>query len=358
MTLRLRPGLSPAAVSAESERLSRLAWFFASGPRRAEDYLDFCLHQPGFGYYARRPRLGARGDFATAATLGDGLGQALVRWIERHAPARGPVAMIEIGAGDGSLAHQIRQRLPRSLKRRLSLHLVDSSPVLRELQRQRLGRAVEQHEHPRAALARCGGAALIYSNELVDAFPPAVLQWNGRGWDEVGLAGRIDAGLLQLSEVPLACPVERLEQLDSVALIPAAWPGGRPPEHQRIEIAARYRDWLLDWLPAWRRGRMLTIDYGDVFTRLYPRRPRGTLRGYFHHQRIEGPQVWSRPGQQDLTFDVNFTDLHLWQRHAGLAESAPQPLAAWASRLGLALDPADPVALAGEAFQVSDCRRG
>jgi len=44
----------------------------------------------------------------------------------------------------------------------------------------------------------------------------------------------------------------------------------------------------------------------------------GTLRGYFKHLRIDGLEVYQRFGRQDLTADVNFTDLQRWGERLGL----------------------------------------
>jgi SAM-dependent MidA family methyltransferase len=73
-----------------------------------------------------------------------------------------------------------------------------------------------------------------------------------------------------------------------------------------------YQKWLSDTLRHWQRGRMLTIDYGSRDSEIYHRQPQGSLRAYFHHQRLSGPEAWSRPGHQDLTADVNFSDLIKW----------------------------------------------
>ena len=54
---------------------------------------------------------------------------------------------------------------------------------------------------------------------------------------------------------------------------------------------------------------MLTIDYGDTEERLYTRRPEGSLRAYWKHQRYTGRDLYTRFGKQDLTADVNFSDL-------------------------------------------------
>src|SRR5690606_20096595 len=69
-----------------------------------------------------------------------------------------------------------------------------------------------------------------------------------------------------------------------------------------------------EWLPSWKSGRMLTIDYGATAETLYHRRPRGTVRAYLLQQRLEGPAIYENVGRQDLTADVNFTDLQNWAR--------------------------------------------
>ena len=62
---------------------------------------------------------------------------------------------------------------------------------------------------------------------------------------------------------------------------------------------------------------MLTVDYGDLFPQLYHRRPRGTLRAYLRHQRLTGTEVYANMGRQDITADVNFTDLMNWGESLG-----------------------------------------
>ncbi|HXL26641.1 MAG TPA: SAM-dependent methyltransferase, partial [Chthoniobacterales bacterium] len=44
------------------------------------------------------------------------------------------------------------------------------------------------------------------------------------------------------------------------------------------------------------------------------------LRAFFRHQRLEGMEIYRRPGQQDLTADVNFEDLRGWGRALGFSE--------------------------------------
>ena len=86
---------------------------------------------------------------------------------------------------------------------------------------------------------------------------------------------------------------------------------------QRVEIHESYQHWLRGWAGHWTSGAMLTIDYGDPMPALYHRRTCGTLRGYAHHQRLTGHEIYQAPGRLDLTADVNFSDLEKWGEELG-----------------------------------------
>jgi SAM-dependent MidA family methyltransferase len=155
-----------------------------------------------------------------------------------------------------------------------------------------------------AALEACGGSALIFHNELVDAFPAARWQRCGDAWRELGV------GVLpnnQLGPVQLHVGVP--------PTVAAAWP---LPDGQVIESHASYRAWLASWRAAWRSGAMLTIDYGAQTPALYARRPHGTVRGFLLHQLMDGDGIYQNVGRQDLTADVNFADLVRWGEELGL----------------------------------------
>jgi SAM-dependent MidA family methyltransferase len=89
-------------------------------------------------------------------------------------------------------------------------------------------------------------------------------------------------------------------------------------EGQQVEVSLAYRDWLRAWAPLWKSGAMLTIDYGDVSPDLFRGRWGGTLRAYLRQERLYGNALWSNFGRQDLTADVNFTDLIRWGDELGL----------------------------------------
>ena len=290
----------------------------AGGSVPFEEFMRRALYDPAHGYYTRTVRtVGREGDFSTAATLGTVLADAVAVWAARHRQqgADGRWNLIELGGGSGAMGARVLRSLGWWARRRVRYHLVEVSAGLRARQRQILapwGAAVSWHDTLGAALAASGGGGLIFSNEFVDAFPCA--RWVYRdGWRELRVAWPEGAGApVEVVGGPVAA--------EELAMATAAEPkGGRTlPLGQVVEVFTSYRAWLREQLAGWRRGRMLTIDYGDVAARLYERRPGGTLRAYCRQMRFTGAEVYARVGQQDLTADVNFTDLRRWGEELGL----------------------------------------
>ena len=321
-----------------------------------ETFMSAALYDPEFGYYTRGIAEvgGARGDFATAATLSDGLGRAVASWIREEAAHhrwRGRIPVIEVGGGNGALAAAVRKALGWAARCRCRYHLVEVSPTLRRLQQRRLGRSATWHGTLAEALAATEGRALILSNELIDAFPVVWLRRDAAAgaWREICLARDETGGLREVFR-------EIRAGLDSADFSALSLPD--PPEGQRIEVSPLCRDWFAEWAPRWESGSILTIDYGARDADgLYRRRPGGTLRAYHRHERLEGGAVYARFGRQDLTCDVNFADLAAWGEALGFETAGLETQAEFLARHGA---PADPMAGAGpgDAFLVLGQRRG
>lgn len=275
-------------------------------------FMAHALYDPQRGYYARHiPTVGARGDFSTTATLSPLLGQAIATWLGQESAMQPEIRhIIEIGAGSGVLMAAVKKNLGWWRRRRFQWHLVETSPVLQQQQRQLLGSSCLWHTDLREALESCGGKAFLYHNELLDAFPATLLQWHEETWHEVHVTP-------QGREVwvPLAWEEPRRALFSALQ----SWPGRQA--RQRVELHASVHDWLQHWAPAWHAGAMLMVDYGDVFPALYHRRPAGTLRAYFRQHRLEGSDIYLNPGKQDLTADVNFTDWRAWAQKLGWQET-------------------------------------
>jgi SAM-dependent MidA family methyltransferase len=268
------------------------------------------LYHPHFGYYSRHIRgVGRRGDFATSATLGRALGHSIARWVVSVRP-RFPSSchVIEAGAGSGELAAVVLDRLGVFQRIRLFYHIVETSPVLRSEQQQRLaGRRVSWHPDMPSALAAAAADAVVFSNELVDAFPCRLFEKRDGRWLEVAI--QIEES--QICELLIEPPGLRLPATSSFGL-PFA-------DGQRVEVHESFHQWLQTWVPLWNSGHFLTIDYGNKAGDLYHRRTRGSMRAYFHHQRFEGMEVYHRFGRQDITADVNFSDVIAWGESLGVS---------------------------------------
>lgn len=291
------------------------------------DFMQRALHDPQRGYYAARiPTVGARGDFSTSATLGNDLAKGIARWLKQEAKVTGVRNVIEVGGGNGTLMEAVIRELGWWNRRQFRFFMVDASAPLRDQQRQRLaGMVTEWFETLPEALGASGGCALLFHNELMDAFPVRLLEWQD-GWREVCLEWRDGAPHESLSTPDL---------LSAAHFSSLSTPGH--PKHRR-EVAADLRNWFLSWLPGWKSGSMLAIDYGDEFPALYHRRPRGTVRGYLMQQRVEGHELYLNVGRQDLTADVNFTDVRRWLTDAGLEELHYETQAGLLDRFGISPD--------------------
>jgi SAM-dependent MidA family methyltransferase len=271
-----------------------------------ERFMELALYHPAHGYYREHiSEIGRSGDFSTAMTIGGSLVRSVASWLKAEAKRLSmPVTqVIELGGGTGRLASGIlRSFMPWQ---RIRYQIVEVSKGLRQVQQRELrGRQVQWKDCVEAALQTAKGEAILISNEFVDAFPCQRFERVAKGWKEISLTLEGDLWREESSE-SLALPASSVFAMDH-------------PAGQRVETLQSYRNWLTNLDRYLHRGSILTIDYGGSPDQTYHRRPGGTMRAYFRHQRIDGMGIYLRPGRQDLTSDVNFIDLKEWGEQLGL----------------------------------------
>jgi SAM-dependent MidA family methyltransferase len=298
-------------ISTQSECGGVLPW---------REFMRLALFDPDFGYYSKSiSQIGPRGDFTTAPALASILARMVYFWQKAKRQMNSTLRrspFIEIGAGNGEFARQFLRS--RSLwSRRTPYWIVETSPPLQKLQQNLLHRlGVRWFPSVAAALKEANGCAILFSNELVDAFPCSRWVYKGSQWLECGL--QIQDGIVHDITFPSPLP-------DSTIF-------GQPHlnrESQFVETHESYRDWLLEWSPLTRNAAMLTIDYGAKASDLYHKQPSGSLRAFWQQQRLTGPSIYSRIGRQDLTADVNFSDLEKWSILSGFSFSPSMTLGEW-----------------------------
>ena len=243
-------------------------------------------------YYATRDPLGAGGDFTTAPEMsqmfGELVGAALADcWRRAGGPA--DAIYVELGPGRGTLAADAL-RVLRAAGFAGEVHLVETSPMLRERQGERVPEA-HWHDSVEELPAR---PLLLVANEFLDALP--VRQHVGAAERRVtvaagGLAFDRDGDIVETSPA-------RDEVVHAVATCLAAM-----------------------------GGVALFIDYG------HDRSAAGdTLQAVRAHR---SAPVFASPGEQDLTAHVDFEAVANAAHGAGADATSVVTQRDWLNRLGI-----------------------
>ncbi|MGJ3264271.1 MAG: class I SAM-dependent methyltransferase [Salinarimonas sp.] len=293
----------------------------AEGPISVSRYMALCLGHPTLGYYMTRDPIGMAGDFVTAPEISQMFGElvglwAAQTWIDLGRPA--PFALVELGPGRGTLmADALRAaKVAPGFLEAAAVHLVETSPVLRERQRTALAT-------PPPALA--GGVQwhtgleavpdlplIALANEFFDALPVRQLVRDRGAWHE-RLVGLDATGALAFGLAPDADPAI----------------GYAAPEGAVLEIAAAQTAVmraLAERLVAM-GGAALAIDYGHAQTGFAD-----TLQAIRRHA-FADPLV--DPGEADVTAHVDFAQLAHTAQDAGARVFGPVTQGAFLRALGI-----------------------
>ena len=288
-----------------------------SGPITFARYMALCLYHPEHGYYMQaRERTGLRGDYFTSSDLHPVFArlnarQAAEMWETMGRPGR--FTWVEAGAGRGLFAQEFLDGAERAWPEffaALEYVVVERGAARgsRLLERLANGRSSPSPKVRVAAdleeIEPVTGC--FFSNELMDAFPVAVVTRSGGRLKEIYVTAEGDT----LREKP--GPIS-----DSRVAAAVARYANQLEEGCRMEVCVAAADWLSAVAAKLERGFVITIDYGDLAERLYTSyRPRGTLLAYRGHATSE--DFFAAPGEQDLTAHVNFSALIDAGREAGL----------------------------------------
>ncbi len=284
------------------------------GPIGVDRYMAICLGDPQHGYYTTRDPFGAAGDFVTAPEISQMFGEliglwAAEVWLQMGSPA--PVVMVELGPGRGTLmadALRAARALP-AFRQALSVHLVETSPVLRQAQGRALADADPTWHDATGTLP--DGPIIVIANEFLDALPIRQFVRKDGAWRE-RLVGLDPDGRLAFGLAPDPEPLAGAAPEGTVREVPvAALPIVR-------DIARRI---------AATGGAALFIDYGHDGAGYGD-----TLQALRAHGFAD---PLARPGSQDLTVHVDFAILREAARAEACAYQGTVSQGEWLLRLGL-----------------------
>jgi SAM-dependent MidA family methyltransferase len=295
------------------------------GPISVTDYFALCLADPEYGYYKTRDPFGRGGDFVTAPEIsqlfGEMVGVFLVHAWEKHLRPRRNVRIAEIGPGRGTMMADILRvvrRLSSELYEAATVHLVETSPTLHDIQRKTLEAHADKVAWHDGFDEIPSGFLLLAANEFFDAVPIRQFVKTQHGFRErlVGVDGNGELTFF----------------VGAGGLDPALLPPGHQaaPQGTIVEIAparAAIMQMLSDRLFS-SGGTALIIDYGHLRAGFGD-----TLQAVFKHA-FDPPLA--HPGEADLTSHVDFETLAEVARARSITVNGMMTQGQFLLKLGLA----------------------
>jgi NADH dehydrogenase [ubiquinone] 1 alpha subcomplex assembly factor 7 len=315
--------------------------------------MDACLSDARAGVYASRQPIGAAGDFITAPEISQIFGELLGLWAVAVWQSMGEpraVTIAELGPGRGTLMKDALRAwgaVPKFLDR-VSVVLIEASPVMAETQR----KALKEAPVPLRWLAELDtlpdGLLIVLANEFVDALPIRQFVCRSGAWRE-RLVTSDERGSFSFTEGEAIVSGDQERQLPNEAPDGAIFEM-RPAMQMLLRELAR------------RAGRSplaaLFVDYGHEQTGFGD-----TLQAVRGH-RFADPLA--DPGSADLSAHVDFADLKRRAGMLGLKTYGPFPQGEFLLKLGLGerrerlierATPAQAASIASAASRLADPRQ-
>ena len=279
------------------------------------DWMEAALYDGDDGYYCRADRVpqGRAGDYRTAPETSPLFAAAFAGYFSKlFTDLKWPpsLTIFEPGAGSGEFAHGVLNSLQTNHPEVFSAtsYVIDEvSPASRHRAAERLAefadRVVFRHLIDIDTPATAG---IVFSNELIDAFPVhRVIRRDGR-LRELFVA-LSDGDFVWVEGDPEKSVAEYCGR-DGIKL----------SEGQIAEINLDAEGFVARSAGLLERGYVVTVDYGAERPDLLgdPNHHQGTLRAFRRHQLVD--DLLARPGEQDLTTTIDWTQVIEAGNRAGL----------------------------------------
>ena len=279
----------------------------SEGPITFAEFMRSALYDSAGGYYCRNDieRWGREGDYRTSPERSELFSATFARYFARLYEELGSPAqwtILEAGAGSGHFAHGVLQTLASQFPNVFAStrYVIDDV----SLSAQSLCRERVRAFADRVELQSVGNVklepGLIFSNELLDAFPVHRVTRQGSELKEFFVDVDVKGNFTWVIQSPSTTHLQGHLDLCEIDLL----------ERQIVEISLELENWIGTIAASLKEGFVVSVDYGATAADLYassPGDPRhaGTLRGFRRHSFVDALLV--NPGGQDLTATVNWT---------------------------------------------------
>jgi SAM-dependent MidA family methyltransferase len=279
--------------------------------------MEAALYDPAGGYYFRRDlkRWGRTGDYRTAPERSPLFAATFASCFARlyeELGSPGVWTIFEAGAGAGDFAHGVLRTLQLDYPYIFSAtrYVIDeASEDARERAGLKLGVFAERVEFRRLIeTSEAVEKGIVFSNELLDAFPVHRVTMRGGQLFELFVDLDETGGFIWAEREPSTPRLAEYLARSNVEL----------SDGQTAEINLGVEDWLRRAASVFKHGYIISVDYGAEARDLYcaPHRYHGTLRAFHQHGFAE--DVLSRPGEQDLTTTIDWTNVQRIGAEMGL----------------------------------------
>lgn len=274
------------------------------GPMDIGTYMSMALGHPEFGYYMTRDPFGKDGDFTTAPEVSQMFGELIGAWVAdcwMQAEMPKSFALCEFGGGRGTLmadALRVCSKVSGFIDA-LSLHLVETSPVLKKIQEQNL-QTYNPVFHDSVDSLPDDVPLFCIGNEFLDALPVRQYEKRDGGWYERVVGTKQGGDELSFglgSQIPDEVMPQSLRDAVNGSVYEVS-----PVREQFMQVLfARIKV---------QGGLVLLIDYG------YSKDECGdSLQALKRHKRCD---VLYEPGEADITAHVDFSSVERVAEEQGL----------------------------------------
>ncbi len=295
----------------------------AEGPITVARYMEEALGHPRLGYYMRGDPFGARGDFVTAPEISQIFGELVGLWcavVWRAMGRPAPVLLVELGPGRGTLMADALRAVAGAapdFRAALAVHLVETSPALKDRQRAALAEAAPRWHRSLESVPE--GPMLAVANEFFDALPVRQFERTSGGWRERLVGVDSATGVFRFQSAPRQTPEAELILPPLAAAAAGSIVESRPAADELAKALARR--------VAARGGAALVVDYGPAHSA--PGDSLQAVKAHRYHDALEAP------GEADLTAHVDFAALARAAGGAGARVHGPVAQGRFLSALGI-----------------------
>ena len=284
------------------------------GPITFARFMEAALYDPHGGYFSDGAPVGERGDFVTSPHVSPAFGFLVARqlaemWELLDRPT--PFHVVEVGAGDGTLARQLIAASRPLVPTPLSYVAVEPSP-----RAQRALRGLEVLAVPRLSDVPRGVAGVVLANELLDNLPFHRVRMTEQGpvellvgWDDgfVLVEAPLSDDRLRAATRDLASGQESVMSLEALRFV-----------EQTVEVLQRGYVWLADYAAdgahrphGYRRHRLVEDVLAEPGSRDITAGV--DIDALARHARELGLEVWGPRSQRDVLLALGFAE---WEREA------------------------------------------